>query len=85
VFLDEQPGRLAAVVPAAMHAHQRPAALEFVSVQGELQLALAQPLDGIVHGFPPALVPDDHPAGTVLALGNLALERVVRQGMVFDL
>ncbi|KAG1251901.1 hypothetical protein G6F68_012041 [Rhizopus microsporus] len=82
--LDQQPCRLL-VGFLALHADQRPAALHFRALQLEFQVPVAVALARIADRHPAALVPDDDLAGAVPALGYLAFELGVREGMIFHL
>ena len=62
-----------------------PGSTELVSTELEGQLAPGQGLLRILERNPQPLVPDDHLAGAVVALGNHPLEVGVIDGMVLDL
>ena len=72
LVLDQQPVvALAAAVAVVLQPHQHPAALQLVTGQDELQLALAQRRVDVVGAFgqPEAAVPQHHRAAAILALG----------------
>jgi len=83
-LLDQQP-RLLALAVAAVHAHERPAAVQLLAVQPELELAGAKPLARVADRLPCAVVPDDHLAGAVLSLRDRPFEARVVDRMVLDL
>lgn len=68
-----------------VRAHQIPDSAEFFALQFEFELALGVGLLRIFERNPHAAIPDNHIAGTVMPLGNTALERRVIQRMVFDM
>ncbi|MNF90082.1 hypothetical protein D3C76_791920 [compost metagenome] len=81
-MLDQKPLFLLA---RHVRTHQVPQAAELLPLQLELEPPLGVGRHRIVQGNPDAPVPDDHLAGAVMSLGNAALERGVRQRMVFDM
>ena len=83
-LLDQQP-RLLALSALALHAHQRPVALEFFTMQRKLELAGFQPLYRIAQRHPDATVPDDDRTGSILSGRNGALKIGVRERVVFNL
>ena len=68
-----------------MHAHQRPAALEFFAMQFKLELSAFEARDGVTHRRPQAAVPDDDIACSVLFGWNLAFKVGVGKRMVFHM
>lgn len=85
VLLDEEPVGLALMRGLSTHAGERPIAVQFGAVQGELEAALAQALVHIDVRLPRALVPHHDGAAAVLAARNDALEAAVLHGVVFHL
>ena len=87
-LMSSQLGLLVEPRGLAVHADERPFALELGAVEDELQRAVAQAgVDVGVGGLrlPGALVPDHDGAAAVLALGDDAFEAAVLHGVVFDL
>src|ERR1700732_3693392 len=82
-MFDQEPIGALSTVAVVAHAYQHPAAVQLVAAQREFQVALLEPLLGIV-GFPIAAVPELHGAATILVLGNGAFEIAVIKRMVFD-
>src|SRR6202042_908024 len=71
VLLDEQPVIFAFLAEAvALHADERPVAVQLLSVEDEFELALAQALVHILNGLPGALIPNHDRAAAVLAFGD---------------
>ncbi len=86
VLLDKQPVVLAFFAEAvALHADERPVAVQLLPMKDEFELALAQPLINIGHRLPGSLIPDHHRAAAILAFGDGSLEAAVFDGVVFDL
>ena len=83
LLLDQQP-RLLALAGAAVHAHQRPAAVQLLAVEAELELAGAVAGARVADRLPGAVVPDDHLARAVLALRDRSLEAAVVDRVVLD-
>ena len=79
VRLEQQPLLLAS---ARLRADEVPAALQALAVQREGEMALGVGRARVAFRRPAALVPDDHGAAAVLALGDRALEGEVLQRMV---
>ncbi len=86
VLLDEQPVVLAFLAEAvALHADERPVAVQLLPVEDEFELPLAQAFVDIGHRLPGSLIPHHHGAAAVLAFGDGSLEAAVFDGVVFDL
>ncbi len=83
VGLDEQPRLLAFAWPL-LHAHEVPAALQFLAVQSEFEVALLEAELRVIFRLPAAAIPDHHRAAAILAFGDGAFERVVLDRMIFD-
>src|SRR5258708_26973488 len=85
-FLDQEPSLLTrfAAVLAAVCSHQRPAALELIAVEPELEMSLFVACDRISAGNPRPAIPHHHRAGPVLVGRDDALEAAVFERMVFD-
>ena len=84
VALDQHP-LLALVLAAPLDAEQVPGAAQLVAEELEAQLAERQGLVRILGRDPEPLVPDDHLAGAVVALGDDTLEVGVLHRVVLDL
>ena len=82
-MLDQQPVVAPGFELIVLHPHQHPAAMQFLAVQAEFEIALGQHLVGVAFRRPGAAVPQHHRAAAILALGNGALEVAVIEGMVF--
>ena len=82
--LDQEPVGALAAVTVALHPHQHPAAVQFLAVQVEFQVALGEAAIGVI-GFPGAAVPELHGAAAILIVGNGAFEITVIERMVLDL
>ncbi|MHC2386025.1 hypothetical protein ACVIHB_000841 [Bradyrhizobium liaoningense] len=83
-MLDQEPvGALAAGAVVA-HAHQDPASMQLLAVQGELQIALLEAGFRIIR-FPRAAVPQHHRAAAILPFRNRAFEIAIVERMVFHL
>src|SRR6185369_10900815 len=76
-LLDQQP-RLLALAGVAVHAHQRPAAVQLLAMQLELELAGTVARARVADRLPGAAVPDDHGARAVLPGRDHAFEAGVR-------
>src|SRR5579871_4721315 len=89
VLFDEQPvGLGVGAAGAAMHADERPLALQLSAMKDELERAFAQAVIDIGVSrlrFPGALVPQHDGAPTVLPLGDDSFKAAIFHGMVFDL
>src|SRR3546814_6540279 len=83
LFLDEQPWLLFAIL--ARQAHECPKATQLVSFKLKLQLARMIGPGRIAADDPGSPVPYDDFSGTVLPGGNIALELVVGNRMVFNM
>jgi hypothetical protein len=81
-LLEQDPGLL--LLAGLGDLHQLPQAEELLAVKAEVQLARLHPLVRVVHRLPGALVPHDHRAGAVLALGDRAFEAAVAQRVILD-
>src|SRR5207237_3536769 len=86
VFLDQQPCLIAALatVLAAMGLHQRPAALELLAVELELETSLGIVRDGIAFRDPRSPVPQQYCTAAVLLCGDDAFEGSVLDRVVLD-
>src|SRR5450631_3461142 len=86
VLLDQEPGLVAALaaVLAAVRLHQRPAALELLAIELELELALCVAGGGVAFRDPRSAIPQQHRSAAVLLRRNDALERSVLDGVIFD-
>src|SRR6266446_1684581 len=86
VLLDQQPRLVAALaaVLAAVGLHQGPAAVEFLALELELEMALGIARDRVAFGNPCSAVPQQYRTGAVLLRGNDAFEGSVLDRMVFD-
>ena len=82
-FLEQQPGFLLLI--ALGDPDQLPRPGQLLAVQSKRQLAGGQPGTRVADRLPVPAVPDDHAAGAVLLRRDRALERSVRQRMVFHL
>ena len=83
IALDQQPLRLATALLRG--AHQLPPAMEFFSMQREIDLALGHGFERIASGTPDAMIKDVDVAGAIVAGRNVAFEGRVTQRMIFDL
>src|SRR5262249_34229512 len=79
-FLDEEP-----VALALLDLHERPLAVELVTLELEEELSFLEPLTPIFEWDPFAAIPDDHAARTIVSGGDDPLEVAVFERMVFDL
>src|SRR5271165_3080797 len=82
-MLDQQPLIL---FLRASEFHQHEAALQFLPVQGEFQVALGELLLAAKRPFRfiRAAVPDNHIARAILPSGNLALKLTILEGVILD-
>ncbi len=86
LVLDQQPVDPLAAGAVMLHADQDPAALEPLSLQGELEVAMTQSVFGRwLLRFPRAPVPDHDGAAAILSFGNRAFEVAVVERVVLDL
>ncbi|MGY3587190.1 hypothetical protein ACVIF9_005867 [Bradyrhizobium sp. USDA 4350] len=83
-MLDQQPVGALAAEAVVLHPHQHPAAVQLVTVQRELQVALLEAALGIV-GFPGAAIPELHRAAAILVFRNGAFEVAIVERMILDL
>src|SRR6266700_312856 len=87
--LDQKPVVAAAAVALAIlpHAHQHPAALQFLAGNGELQLALAKSASGVARDFrvPQAPIPYHDGAAAILPLRDRAFKVTIVEWMILDL
>ncbi len=67
-----------------LHAHERPAATQFVAMEVEQQFAFGPPLRDVVQRRPGAAIPDDDVAGAVVARRDRAFEVRVFERVIFD-
>ena len=81
VALHEQPLGLLAL---HARAYQVPFAAELLAVQQELEMAFCESLAGLDQRFPGPVVPDVDVPAAILALGNIALELRIGDGVVLD-
>ena len=82
-MFDQEPVGPLLAFPLA-HPGQNPAAVEFLALESEIQLAFSYDRCGVI-AFPIAAIPNHDCAAAVLALRNGAFEVAVVQRMVFDL
>ncbi len=86
VLFDEQPVVLTFFSEAvALHAYERPVAVQLLTVKDEFQLSRAQAFVDVGHRLPRPLIPHHHRAPAILSLGDRAFEAAVFDGMVFHL
>src|SRR4029077_3436197 len=81
--LDQQPRLLPLARPFA-HAHQMPAALELVTVEGEVETSLGKAPVRVALRKPLPAVPDQHRAAAILAFRDRAFEIVVFDRVILD-
>ena len=86
VLLDQQPRLVAALaaVLAAVGPHQRPAALELLAVELELEMSLRVAVVGVAFRNPGSAIPQHHRAAAVLLRRDDAFEGPVLDRMVLD-
>src|SRR5262249_27756012 len=84
VSLDEQPVVLGFSQPPP-HPHEMPAAVKFLALQAEVEVAFLQPSDRIAFGIPAPAIPDEHGPAAIFALRDGAFERIVFDRVVLDL
>ena len=86
LVLDQEPVHPLAAGAVMLHADQDPAALELVTLQGELEVAVEQSLLGRgLLRLPRAPVPDHDGAAAVLSFRDRSFEIAVVERVVFDL
>src|SRR5262249_48432538 len=80
--LDQKPGLLLFSRPA-VHAHEMPASVQLLALEGEVEMALLVSGVRIAFRMPAPAVPNHDRAAAVLSLRDSSLECVVFDGMVF--
>ncbi len=85
-MFDQQPGRLAAIIPFG--AHENPRAVHTLALHDELQLALGQRLSDILEPLfwrPISAVPQHHGPATVFPLRDRSFEIPIVERVVLHL
>src|SRR5258708_11351012 len=86
LLLDQQPVLVLLARRLAAHANERPLAVQLPAVEGEFERALA--VGGfrfLVVRLPGAMIPEQHRAAAILALGDHPLEIAIVERMVLDM
>src|SRR5208282_4912340 len=81
---NEQPV-LVTLALARAHSHQMPAAVKFLAVEIEIEMAFGVALVRIAFGSPGSAIRDHHRAAAIFAFRDGAFERVVLVRMILDL
>src|SRR5690606_23244377 len=86
-MFDQEPVRALATVAIVLHAHDHEAALQALSVEGELELALFELFlrRAVAERFPIAPIPKLYRAAAILSFGDRAFEVAVVERMILDL
>ncbi len=84
VRLDQEPV-VALLARLRAHAHEMPAAVQFLAVEIEIQMAFGETFVRIADRRPMAAIPEDDIAAAIFALRNRAFEVAIVERMIFDM